>query len=171
MGVIQDSRLFEAPSAEGVKLKPLDCRGDEGQHDKLGYRCANFPLDGCLGWVCKRCANKQQAKLYTETCNMCSLAEKHGSSMKLALAEIARLHPANIKSGKVVCAATNKGAEECRRCIHKTCGYEHCDKGKGGKATFFTHSRREAHCSDICRAAAIRESKRASKERARAEAA
>ena len=121
MGVMQDSRLFEAaPVPEGAILRPLDCRG-KGRHDKLGYRCANYPLEGCLGWVCKRCANKQSPKPFTETCNMCQLAEAHGSSMPKALAVLGELHPESVKSGKAGCAATIKGEKKCERCVESDC--------------------------------------------------
>ena len=136
MGVMQDSRLFEAPPVpEGAILRPLDCRG-KGRHDKLGYRCANYPLEGCLGWVCKRCANKQSPKPFTETCNMCQLAEMHGSSMPKALVILGELHPESVKSGKAGCAATIKGAEECARCLRKFAGTSIATRGRAAKRPF-----------------------------------
>ena len=164
MGVMQDSRLFEAPPVpEGAILRPLDCRG-KGRHDKLGYRCANYPLEGCLGSVCKRCANKQSPKPYTETCNMCQLAEMHGSSMSKALAVLGELHPESVKSGKAGCAATIKGEKKCERCVESDCkrlGSLAC-QGK-----FWSHDRREAYCGDLCRKAAAKEKNRERQERHR----
>ena len=164
MGVMQDSRLFEAPPVpEGAILRPLDCRG-KGRHDKLGYRCANYPLEGCLGFVCKRCANKQSPKPYTETCNMCQLAEMHGSSMSKALAVLGELHPESVKSGKAGCAATIKGEKKCERCVESDCkrlGSLAC-RGK-----FWSHDRREAYCGDLCRKAAAKEKNRERQERHR----
>ena len=100
----------------------------------------NYPLEGCLGFVCKRCANKQSPKPYTETCNMCQLAEMHGSSMSKALAVLGELHPESVKSGKAGCAATIKGEKKCERCVESDCkrlGSLAC-RGK-----FWSHDRRE----------------------------
>jgi hypothetical protein len=157
---MRDERLFSLPSAEGVKLNRLDCRGDEGKHDSQGYRCANYGIPGCLKFVCLSCARKQQAKPWTEVCGMCALAEEHGSSMSAALAFVDASKKANVKGGKIVCASTLKGEPKCKRCIQKTCG--HCQN------IFWTHKNREAHCSDICRAAKKREWNRLSQERKKA---
>lgn len=156
---MNDERLREAPELpKGAVLRPLDCRGP-GSHDPMGYRCANAGLDGCLNFVCKRCASKQSAKPYTEVCGVCALAETLGSSMPKALAKIAELHPESLVKGKVECAAVKAGARPCRKCVRHKC--KQCERD------FRNHSKRGDFCGDLCRRAVTRESNRQRQERHR----
>lgn len=160
---MKDQRLREArPIPEGAILRPLDCRGP-GSHDPLGFRCANYGIDGCLGFVCKRCAAKDaHVRPFCETCNICQIAEKNGSSMTKALAVIAELNPTSVKKGKSGCASTAKGASPCRKCVRHKC--KHCSE------SFRSHAKASTYCSDICRGAASRESRRQAQERYRQKA-
>lgn len=158
-----DNRLLEAPLVpKGAILRPLDCRGP-GSHDKLGYRCANYGIDGCLRFVCKRCAARSQPpKPYTEECNVCQIAVKNGCSIERALQIIAELHPSVVQRGKTGCASTNKGAPQCRKCVRHAC--KHC------QTPFRSHAKASTYCGDICRAAASRETRRQAQERYRLKA-
>jgi hypothetical protein len=155
-----DSRLREAePIPEGAILRPLDCRG-AGSHVKVGYRCANYGLAGCLSWVCKRCADKSQPhKPFTEECNVCQLAVKNGCSITKALSLIAELHPESVRKGKSVCASFAKGATPCGRCVRHVC--KHCE------TDFRSHSKASAYCGDICRKSEAREANRQRQDRFR----
>jgi hypothetical protein len=117
-------------------------------------------LDGCLGFVCKRCAARDpHAKSFCETCNVCQLAEQNSSSMTKAVTHLAELHPQSIKRGKVGCASTIKDGKPCSRCIRKAC--RHCEQ------TFRTHANRSPYCGDLCKHAAQREANRQRQERYR----
>jgi len=162
-------RLFTPmPLAKGAIPRPLSCQGP-GNHSPEGYRCANSGIEGCLGFVCKRCAAKSfPSKPYTEECNVCQLAVQNGCSMTKALAVIAELHPQAVKRGKVTCASTDKNGKPCRRCIRHECRRENCLTD--GKPTIFrSHSRNDAYCNDLCRAASRRESTRRANDKRRAQ--
>ena len=146
------SRLRELPILpKGAVARPLSCSGP-GKHDTVGYRCANHGLEGCLGFVCKRCALKQEAKPYLELCAVCLLAIENGGSMDKALAKIEELHPTVLKTGKIGCASTDSKARPCKQCVRHKC--QHCEK------PFRSHHNRTAYCGDLCKAAARRETHR-----------
>lgn len=112
--------------------------------------------------MCKRCAAKDEhVRPYCETCNVCQIAEKNGSSMTKALAIIAELHPESVKRGTLGCAATTKSAKPCRKCIRHVCA--HCE-------TPFRSHANGSYCTDLCRNAAKRESQRLYNEKRREKA-
>lgn len=153
-----DSRLKEIPALpKGAVPHPLACRGRG--HDPQGYPCFNHSDPRCLGFVCRTCAAKQKAKPCCELCNLCQLAVERGGSMDQALATIAELHPMALENGKVTCASFDPKAKPCRKCVRHICG--HCDR------PFRSHHNRTAHCGDICKAAARRETQRRADEKRR----
>jgi hypothetical protein len=162
MNLVPTERLKELPALrKGEVLRPLDCRGS-GNHTALGYRCANAGIEGCLGFVCSRCASEAGRgphKPYTETCNVCAIAEKHGSSMKRALAYISETHPTQVKKGQAVCASTQPKAKPCRKCTRHVCS--NCERA------FRSHANKSAYCGELCRMAAHRESNRVYREQQR----
>lgn len=161
---MNDERLREAPTLrKGTVLRPLDCRGP-GSHDNLGYLCANAGIEGCLGFVCRRCSAKSlPVKPYTEECNVCQAAAKNGCSMDKALAAIAESAPDSIRKGKSGCASTAIGAKPCRKCVKHTC--KRCQR------LFRSHNKRGDLCGDLCRRAAAREANRLRQERHRGNSA
>lgn len=157
---MNDTRLITPPPLpKGAIPRPLSCQGP-GNHSGEGYLCANYGIEGCLGYVCTTCARKQlPPKAYCEQCNVCELATKNGCSMTKALAIIAESNPAALKRGTAECASTKPGAPPCRHCIRKKCN--HCEQ------SFRSHSNRSPYCGDLCKAAAQRETNRQRQERHR----
>jgi hypothetical protein len=149
-----DSRLRELPKLS--QPLPLACSGPG--HDTHGYPCFNRSDSQCLGFVCRTCAARQKTKAYLELCNLCQLATERSCSMEKALAVVRDLHPQAVKRGKATCAATDKSAKPCRRCVRHEC--------KRCSDAFRTHCKRGDYC-ERCRDIATREANRLRQERRR----